>query len=170
MHTTNQARFKFHSPTYGNLNLAAVTNHIATFLYEDAGCHYRLVIGSDSHERVIAGQKVANYVTAIVVHRIGHGGRYFWQNGLKLPVKSLRDKIYQETTLSLNLASRLVPMLNNKLNGSKNWELEIHIDVGQSGPTRAMIREVVGMVVGSGYTARTKPDSFAASKVADKHT
>jgi predicted RNase H-related nuclease YkuK (DUF458 family) len=32
-----------------------------------------------------------------------------------------------------------------------------------------MIREVVGMVVGNGYTAKTKPESFAASSVADKH-
>lgn len=164
------ARLKFHSPSSGLLNLDSVIENIATYLYEDTNSHYRLVIGSDSHERLVGSQKVANFVTAIVVHRIGHGGRYFWQNGLKIPVKSLRDKIYRETTLSLELASELVPLLNEKLNGSKNWELEIHIDVGHSGPTRAMIREVVGMVAGSGYTARTKPESFAASTVADKHT
>jgi hypothetical protein len=33
-----------------------------------------------------------------------------------------------------------------------------------------MIREVVGMVNGNGFTAKTKPDSWAASTVADKHT
>ena len=50
------------------------------------------------------------------------------------------------------------------------YDLEIHVDVGTVGPTREMIKEVVGMVTGSGYTAKTKPESFGASVVADKHT
>jgi uncharacterized protein len=50
------------------------------------------------------------------------------------------------------------------------YDLEIHIDVGPLGPTRDMIREVVGMVNGNGYVAKTKPDSWGASSVADKHT
>ena len=33
-----------------------------------------------------------------------------------------------------------------------------------------MIKEVVGMVTGSGYVAKTKPNAYAASYVADKHT
>jgi predicted RNase H-related nuclease YkuK (DUF458 family) len=32
-----------------------------------------------------------------------------------------------------------------------------------------MIKEVVGMVNGSGFEAKTKPESWAASSVADKH-
>ncbi len=139
-------------------------------MYQDPQSQYRLVIGSDSHEQYHNRQKVVNYVTAIVVQRKGKGGRYFWQNGLKLHTRTLRDKIYQETTLSLELAAELIPLLNHHLNGNNNWELEIHIDVGRTGPTRQMIHEVVGMVVGSGYTAKTKPDSFAASTIADKHT
>jgi len=33
-----------------------------------------------------------------------------------------------------------------------------------------MIREVVGMVNGNGFYARTKPDAYGATSVADKHT
>jgi len=33
-----------------------------------------------------------------------------------------------------------------------------------------MIKEVVGMVRGSGYNAKTKPDAYGASAVADRHT
>jgi predicted RNase H-related nuclease YkuK (DUF458 family) len=33
-----------------------------------------------------------------------------------------------------------------------------------------MIKEVVGMVTGNGFKARTKPESYGASNVADKHT
>ncbi|MGD0523344.1 MAG: ribonuclease H-like YkuK family protein, partial [Candidatus Microgenomates bacterium] len=43
-------------------------------------------------------------------------------------------------------------------------------DVGPLGPTREMIREVVGMVNGNGFVAKTEPDSWGASKVADKYT
>jgi predicted RNase H-related nuclease YkuK (DUF458 family) len=33
-----------------------------------------------------------------------------------------------------------------------------------------MIKEVVGMVAGNGYRAKTKPESFGAFAVADKFT
>src|SRR5207302_5588317 len=49
-------------------------------------------------------------------------------------------------------------------------EVEIHLDVGASGETKRIIRELVGMVQGSGYAAITKPDSYGASKVADRET
>ena len=150
--------------------MAEVVNHIETYLSQEPDASYRLVIGSDSHERVLKGRKIANYITAIVVHRVGKGGRYFWKNGLKQQVNSLRQKIYQETILSLDLAKYLVPQINKKLKNHNNWDLEIHIDIGPSGDTRTMIKEIVGMVAGYGYKASIKPDSFAASKVADKHT
>ncbi|MBU3957376.1 ribonuclease H-like YkuK family protein, partial [Patescibacteria group bacterium] len=38
------------------------------------------------------------------------------------------------------------------------------------GPTREMIKEVVGMVNGNGFVAKTKPESYGAFVVADKHT
>lgn len=160
----------FTSPTKGKLTAQALIHDINQYLHEDPQSFYRLVIGSDSHERRINGEKVANYVTAVVVHRVGRGGRYYWKNGTKEKVHSLRQKIYRETQLSLETAEELVPQIRKSLNGSHNWELELHIDVGTSGPTREMIKEVVGMVVGSGYTAKTKPDSYGACSVADKHT
>jgi len=85
----------------------------------------------------------------------------------KKPV--LRDKIYTETLLSLNIARELVPQLRRAITPAK-YDLEIHVDVGPLGPTRDMIKEVVGMVNGNGFKAKTKPDSWGASSVADKHT
>ena len=159
----------FTSPTQGKLTTAQMIEAISEFLYQDPGAFYRLVIGSDSQERHINGTKLCNFFTAIVVHRLGRGGRYFWTNGRREKIHSLRQKIYTETLLSLETAGRLVPQLRHKLSGSHNWDLEIHIDVGSVGPTRDMIKEVVGMVVGNGYTAKTNPDSYAATTIADKH-
>ncbi len=71
--------------------------------------------------------------------------------------------------MSLAAAQELVPLLREKISPGK-YDFEIHIDVGPLGPTRDMIQEVTGMVVGNGFTAKTKPDSWGASHVADKHT
>lgn len=159
----------FTSPTSGKLPLKRVIEEIARYLHQEPQSQYRLVIGTDSRDRRVNGKKLTNFVTAIVVHRVGKGGRYFWKNGREKYIKSLRHKIYTETLRSVEVAQRVVPQLTGKLNGHNNWELEIHIDVGRSGDTRDMIKEVVGIVIGNGYTAKTKPDSYGASSVADKH-
>lgn len=165
-----QSKLKFVSPTKGVVALDRMITDIAEFVDEEPSSFYRLVIGTDSQERRTNGSAEVDYVTAIVIHRRGKGARYYWKkektNG-KIPV--LRDKIYTETLNSLEVAQEIVPRLRQLVTPAK-YDLEIHIDVGPLGPTREMIREVVGMVNGNGFTARTKPDSWGASTVADKHT
>lgn len=163
----------FQSLTDGKLSLSDIIIKIRSFLEEDPDATYSLVVGSDSHERQEpgTGKKYVYVVTAIVVHRKGFGGKYFWFKGEKELVYSLREKIYAETMQSLALAKDFVPLLQLALADTKAlYSLEIHVDVGEAGDTREMIREVVGMVTGYGFVAKTKPYSFAASYVADKHT
>jgi predicted RNase H-related nuclease YkuK (DUF458 family) len=160
----------FISPTSGKRKQLELVDDIAKFIESFPKDSYRLIIGSDSHVRGKNGQSLLKLVTAIVIHRVGHGGRYFWQGKIIPQTHSLRNKIYAETLLSLEIAEKVLPKLNHRLNGNGHYELEIHIDVGHVGETRDMIKEVVGMVTGNGFTAKTKPDSYGASKVADKHT
>lgn len=161
---------KFQSETYGELKIDEVAKIIRFFLESDKCAQYSLVIGSDSHEKKEGKKRTANIVTAIVVHKKGHGGIYFWSRQQATQVYSLRDKINKETFTSLSLATGFVPLLNEALNGSKpNYHLEIHVDVGEHGQTRDMIKEIVGMVNGNGFVAKTKPDAYGASYVADKH-
>ncbi len=164
---------KFENITYGSLQLDEVLEMIKEFLEEQPKTEYSLVIGTDSHEKngsTLTNRKI-NLVTAIVVHRRGHGGKYFWCRKYVTNIHSLREKIYAETLLSLDFAAGFVPLLKKKLNGkSPTYNLEIHIDVGEHGDSREMIKEVVGMVTGNGYVAKTKPDAYGASYVADKHT
>lgn len=159
----------FYSPTKGELTLEAVVGEIAQFVRDDPQSLYRLVVGSDSQAKRINGIAEIDFVTAIVIHRKGRGGRYFWSKERQKKQYVLREKIYTETLRSLAVAQKLVPMLREKVTAGK-YDLEIHIDVGPIGPTREMIKEVVGMVNGSGYKAKTKPESYGASTVADKHT
>jgi len=163
----------FQSKTHGLLNIDQVINQIKTFLEEDPNAQYSLVIGTDSHEKSNGkrGAKDISLVTAILIHRKGFGGKYFWRRFNKNNIYSLRDKIYSETMSSLNFALVFVPLLRKKLNGKiPKYNLEIHIDVGEHGDTRDMIKEVVGMVTGNGFVAKTKPEAYGASYVADKHT
>ena len=159
----------FLSPSKGKMTVKQMVDDLVEFMEEEPDYFYRLVVGSDSKSGKLGKGKALPFVTAVVIHRKGKGGRYFWQKKTVEKIGSLRDKIYTETLLSIKLAEQLVPEFTQKLNGQR-YKLEIHIDVGDVGPTREMIKEVVGMVNGNGFTAKTKPDSYGASKIADKHT
>lgn len=159
----------FENPTLGKLSLSKVSDEIVKFIKAEPQFSYRIVIGSDSQERRLNGKKELNLVSAVIVHRFGKGGRYFYQKQKKQQPRSVREKIYLETLSSLAMAEKILPFINRRLNGQRSYELEIHIDVGRAGETREMIKEVVGMVNGNGFTAKTKPESFGASKVADRY-
>ncbi|MAG59869.1 hypothetical protein CMO96_03730 [Candidatus Woesebacteria bacterium] len=162
-------KMTFFSPTKGELPLNRVTDEITNFVGEDSHSTYRLVIGTDSQAKRLNGVAEIDFVTAIVIHRQGSGGRYFWRKKREKKTYVLREKIYTETLISLNFAQKFIPALRGKLPASK-YDLEIHVDVGPVGPTRDMIKEVVGMVNGNGYVAKTKPEAYGAFVVADKHT
>ena len=54
-------------------------------------------------------------------------------------------------------------------NPSLKYQLRyIHADVGENGKTRDMIKEVTGLIKGNGFEPKIKPESFAASSVADR--
>jgi len=160
----------FFNPTNGRLTSDEMISRIVEFVDEEPGRFYRLVIGTDSQARKRNGKIEVDLVTAVVIHRIGRGARYFWRKERKYKnFLGLREKIYTETLMSLDTASRIVPEIRKFLSPAR-YDLEIHIDVGPIGQTREMIREVVGMVNGNGFVAKTKPDSWGASSVADKHT
>jgi hypothetical protein len=158
----------FINPSVGEADIGKVISEVEKFIKADEG-EYRLIIGSDSHLRFSKGKHALELVTAIVIHRIGRGGRYFWTKRVIGRYFSLKEKIYQETLASLELADRLLPLLKKSLNGQFR-DLEIHIDAGGRGPTKELIKELVGMVNGNGFTAKTKPDSYGAFVVADRYT
>ncbi len=159
----------FVSPTKGRITIENMVDELVHFMGEEKDYFYDLVIGTDSKSGKPNSKEKIDFVTAVVIHRKGKGGRYFWQKNKIEGIGSLRDKIYTETLLSIKLAEKLVPEFTKRLNGER-YRLEIHIDVGDVGPTREMIKEVVGIVNGNGFAAKTKPESYGAFVIADKHT
>lgn len=154
----------FVSPTKGKLSFNEMMADIIEFIKGLPTSAYKIIIGSDS--QVIHGETY--FITAVIVHRLGKGARYFYRKRTQRKVRSLRQRIFLETSLSLEIGGIVTQALNTA--GLEDQKIEIHIDVGNHGETRELIREVVGMVVGSGFKAKIKPEAYGASTVADRHT
>lgn len=154
---------EFTSPTRGAISFDEMFNDIVSFMSDNPEAEYKLIIGSDSQSR-----DDTCFVTAVIIHRAGKGARYYYQRRHHRQINSLRQRIFYEAALSLGVASKLVERMSE--NGSANLNVEVHLDVGLRGDTKELIKEIVGMVAGSGFDAKIKPDSYGASKVADKHT
>lgn len=150
-----------------------IAGEIIRYMQDDAGRRYHITIGSDSER---AEDKMADFVTAIVIHRVGGGGRYFWRRLERGNFHTLRDRIIQEALFSIDVAKEVLGELKRADTDARtaggarlDWDFEIHVDVGENGATKTMIREVVGMIRANNFEVKTKPYSYAASKVADRH-
>src|SRR6185437_10680493 len=154
----------FRSPTHGPLDFEGVLEKLVKYIGIAPGLEYELIIGTDS---MPAGHE-AEFVSAIVVHRKNAGGIYFWSKRHMTDFHTLRDRIFQEALHSLKLAEQLIEKLKEK--NVVDFNLTIHVDVGPNGETKQMIHQVTGMIKGSGFAVKTKPDSYGASSVADRHT
>lgn len=166
MDTVNQ---RFYSPSKGAIAIPGIVADICAYLQESERHRYEVIVGTDSQVYLDR----TDFVTAIVVRRVGAGGRYFWSREAHINFKSLRERIYTETLKSLEVAGVVYKSLFEALHDAeklKNFNFEIHVDVGENGETREMIKEVVGMVRGNGYEVKTKPLGYGAFVVADRHT
>lgn len=80
---------------------------------------------------------------------------------------TLRQRIVREVLISLDVAKGVLGEL--KKFELPKFDFEIHIDVGENGPTRQLISDVVSLVRANNFEAKTKPESYAATNVADRH-
>jgi len=145
------------------MSFSAMFKAICAYMDQNPDEDFRLSIGTDSHVR-----QHTVFVTAVIIHRVGKGARYFYTRRRERPMTSLRQRIFSETSFSLELAAQLTAALARQ--DMAGVKLEIHLDIGPSGETKGLIRELVGMVEGSGFSARIKPYATGASTVADRHT
>jgi len=154
----------FHNPSLGEMTFDDVLSTVVSEMASGPRERFALLIGTDSS----TSAEQLDLVSAIVLHKIGHGGRYFWTRRRERRAPSLRFQIWREAWLSFELAQDVIRGLEARSLLQVN--LEIHVDIGENGRTKELIDEVVGMIVGSGFAVRIKPHAFAASAVADKHT
>jgi len=146
------------------LTVPEVVAEIMAFMGTDLLRKYKVTIGTDSG---LLANKNADFVTAVVVHRVGNGGRYFYRRFELGKFHTLRDRMIREALISLELAHHLLTEL--KKFPLPEFDFEIHADIGENGPTKAVIQEIVGMIRANNFEVKIKPYSYAATNVADKH-
>jgi len=155
---------QFHSPTGKIFSSQDLIQEILSYIkaYPEDKC--RVIIGTDS-----ANHGTTDFVSAVVMYRVGHGGRFFWRRiRQRRKSSNLRERIYKEVMLSLRLAQDI--LFNLSQDKEAHFGFEVHVDIGSQGKTKEMLQEIIGMVRGSGFQVKTKPESFGASKVADRYT
>ncbi len=165
MYIEGMEEYKFRDSNGRELKPDEVVRQISSYIKDKPEYKYKIIIGTDS-EGLNEGE--ADFVTAIVVHRIGNGGKYFWRRVKGAKFFTMRDRIINEVTISLDIAQNMLSVFKEGL-GNLEWDFEIHADVGENGATSILIQEVVGMIRANNFEPRTKPESYAASSVADRH-
>lgn len=164
---------QFYNIQEGMLSLTQVVEVIVRYIAEEPEESYDVVVGCDS-----SSEESPIFPVVVVVRRIGRGGRFFIQKiRFSLEQKkfyNIHSRILQEVYLScqvaLDLKEKLIPALEKDGWQSRCQFRYIHADVGGDKETQGMIKEVVNLIKGNGFEAKIKPESYAASSIADRFT
>ena len=165
-------KLHFYNPTLGKLSFEQVIEEIFNYMAASSHKFYDIVVGCDS-----SSNEKLSFPVAIVILRVGQGGRFFlkrirYPKSHKKRFSNWHQRVLQEVLLSCELALsfREAIQKRTKQNGNQlNYQFRyIHADIGAGGPTKDMIREVVGLIKSNGFEPKIKPESFAASVVADR--
>lgn len=171
---TNYQKVNFYNPNLGKLNFKKVVEEVFDYINKKPEKFYEIVAGCDS-----SSDERPAFPVALVVLRRGQGGRFFLTK-IKYPLSqkkrffNFHQRVLEEVLLSCELALAFRQALQQRVENSPvplNYQFQyIHADVGVGGPTKDMIKEVVGLIKSNGFEAKIKPESFAASVVADRFT
>lgn len=162
----------FRSETYGELEIEKIPEKILDF-YERSkqwgnDSAFQLVVGTDSQNF-----NDTKMVTVIAVYKEGHGGIFFYDVDHINRITNVKLKLNAETSRSLEVMTKIAGILESGeqyREMRENALLSIHVDAGWSdkGKTKELIPALVGWIKACGFDAQVKPDSFAASSIADK--
>jgi predicted RNase H-related nuclease YkuK (DUF458 family) len=139
---------------------------IVTLVKEHALADGTVYIGSDS----FLHKKECVFSTAICLRSATgqKGGRYFVKRTTFKAEKftTLMIRIMAEVQNSIDVGMKLLrycPLMN----------IELHLDVSSSSKntkTSKFSDMLIGYAKGNGFQCKIKPDAFAASSIADKHS
>ena len=122
------------------------------------------MVGTDSQN--YSKNSVCKFTSVLIAYRMGRGGSVIISTD-KMPFMDktrLRQRLLLEAMRSLEVAWYLDSKINDKS------IIQVHLDVNPNLKWRSSQykEELVGLVASQGFSYKIKPDSFAASGVADK--
>jgi predicted RNase H-related nuclease YkuK (DUF458 family) len=144
--------------TLGGAEVLDVMHAIRPLVREGQVVH----IGTDA-------QKTASrmeFVTVACVLNPGKGGRVFYTRRYDRKNVSLFEKLSTETWLSLDLAIRMHEAFGSPPEREQIW---VHVDANpdERYDSSDYVKQLAGMVAGSGFPVLVKPNAWCASHVAD---
>lgn len=118
-------------------------------------------IGTDSQN--YTKRRSCTFTSVLIAYKMGQGGCVILHRDRTPYMAHLRQRLLMEAMRSLEVAwytSKKIPA---------NSVIEVHLDVNQNLKYKSgqYKDELVGLVASQGFKAITKPDAFAASRVAD---
>jgi uncharacterized protein len=142
--------------TWKTLNEVRIPD-LAQFVREASSAGQAVHIGTDS----LQSGRFTQFVTVVVILTPRKGGRVAYRREVVPRIASLRERLLREVWKSVDLGLQFSPIVKG--------ELTVHIDANPvvTHKSSAYIQELVGLVVGQGFKALIKPESWAASHAAD---
>jgi predicted RNase H-related nuclease YkuK (DUF458 family) len=147
------------------MDFECLTDELASLIRSlDQHASFRLIVGTDSQPSV-----PIRFETVVVL--VMPGQIRSWNRRLAtMGPMALVERMLTETAMSLMVAEAICSDMEGRGLPAVRFGVEIHADVGPKGGSRRAMREAVGMVTGAGFAVRVKPESWAASRVADRLT
>ncbi len=127
----------------------------------EAGYRLKLCIGTDSQVK----GSVTEFATVIVFIREKKGGFMFIHNNSTGQQMTLKERMIQEVSFSVQVAYHLCDLLDKY-----DIALEVHADINTdpSFQSNVALRDAMGYILGMGFVFKAKPDAFASTSCADK--
>lgn len=167
---------KFLSPTHGLCeNETIIVNKIFERILENEHSKWTIAIGTDSQNN----KNKTTFCTAILLIEEGSGGSYFYSVHSEERIHVTQIRMLKEAECSINTGKIVIEEIEERILSedliSKDLDIsfEIHCDLGNDGKSRDSIKAAIGWIsatFGGTVTTRIKPESPAASCIADKYT
>lgn len=159
------------SPTHGLVNLDEIVTYIIEYVKSEPNAEYEVAIGTDSQNF-----DKTKIVLTLVARKMGHGGIFFYKIDYLPLIRNIREKLTKETHMSLELADKFMSLLEQRFDtegfdyAEYKIHYQVHVDAGYNGKTTELIPELTSWVRACGYDVSIKPESFAASSIANKYS
>ena len=130
--------------------------------------------GTDNLEFYIGGDSQANlynvkFTVAIIMIKKGKGGGGYYKTITPLQsTMTLQQRLFMETYKAVKVALWLNPLLESI--GYKVNEIHTDLNPNPNYASYEMVHTCLGYIRGMGFEGKAKPDSWAASSVADYKT